>query len=66
MANKKKAKGNKQDEGRSFADRRTANPPAGGIKDATQGGSFQEHDAKRRLGSFESAGEHARTGNRRQ
>jgi hypothetical protein len=33
--------------------------PEANLKDA-----FQEHNAKRRVGGFEQAGEHARTGNR--
>lgn len=61
MAHKKKGKG------KTFASRRTMNPPEGGPtrkpdKESTKG--FQEQDAARRLGNFETAGEHARTGNR--
>jgi hypothetical protein len=40
-----------------------AGPPieADATQEATGGGSpFQEHDEKRRLGNFESAGEHSR------
>jgi hypothetical protein len=68
MANKRKkhkssSKGNQQ----TFASKRTMNPNFSGTHDHpedTTTGAFQQHDAERRLGSFETAGEHARTGNR--
>ena len=51
---------------KTFASKRTMNPPAGGghqpNKEGDQG--FQDHDAQRRLGSFEGKGEHARTPSR--
>jgi len=62
MANQKKTKRNK-----AFADRRTMNPPQGGgghpaVQPEGRPGN-QPQDVKRRQGSFEGAGEHARTGN---
>jgi len=63
---------------KTFASKRTLTPPVTGTGHQTGSsktrrksvsgtqslGSFQEHDAQRRLGSFEGKGEHARTGNR--
>ena len=51
---------------KTFASKRTMNPPRTGSRGrATTGkGGFQEKDIKGRLGGFEGAGEHARTGNR--
>ena len=62
MANQKKAKKN-----RDFSDRRTMNPPQGGgghpaVQPEGRPGN-QPQDVKHRQGSFEGAGEHARTGN---
>jgi hypothetical protein len=53
---------------KNWASKRTMNTPAGpgprpDTKGVSGGAGFQEHDAKNRLGSFASAGEHARTGN---
>jgi hypothetical protein len=52
---------------KTFASKRTMNPPQGdgshrGDTPSDQG--FQEQDAQRRLGSFEGKGEHARTPSR--
>jgi hypothetical protein len=62
---KGKKKGKTSD--KAPADRRTMNPPQpdGGRQDtpADDDKGFQEQDAERRQGSFEGAGEHARTGN---
>jgi len=63
----KQSKSSKKGSQKTFASKRTMNPSSGGgtkqvhsnTKDA-----FQEQDAARRLGGFEGAGEHARTGNR--
>jgi hypothetical protein len=55
--------------GKKFAERRTVNPaqgPEAGRQDAVpsnEGPQHQEQDPARRLGSYEGAGEHARTGN---
>lgn len=57
----------KKGKNKGFAQKRTMNPtsaranvpPANATKD-----QFQQQDGKRRLGSFEQKGEHARTGNR--
>jgi len=61
MSKKKKNKG----ANRTFAAKRTMNPPQGDPANQAnkEGNATQEQDAKRRLGSFEGAGEHARTGN---
>ena len=51
---------------KTFAAKRTMNPPLGdgSHQQATgMGNAQQQHDAKNRQGSFEGAGEHARTGN---
>jgi hypothetical protein len=42
------------------------NPPAAGSHPANTGDpkAFQQHDLARRMGGFEGAGNHARTGNR--
>ncbi len=53
--------------GKTFASKRTANPPGPrprGQQNRNATSSFQDQDAERRLGSFEGQGEHARTGNR--
>jgi hypothetical protein len=66
MANKKKRKQSKG-ENKTYASKRTLNTPQspGDQSSGTNtGASFQEHDAQRRLGSFEGTGEHARTGSR--
>jgi len=52
---------------KTFASGRTPNPPnphPQGEEPLNATAPFQEHDARRRLGSFEGKGEHARTGNR--
>lgn len=49
---------------KSTAKKRTLNP-SGGSRSKTTGQPFQEQDPKRRLGNYESAGEHARVGGRR-
>ena len=43
--------------------KRTLNPPGGGKK-GSSGASFQHLDPKRRLGNFETTGEHAHIGGR--
>ena len=57
MATKKKAK----PAVKSSVKRRTLNA---GPAQGKQGDPFNDQDAKRRLGTFESAGEHARVGGR--
>lgn len=42
--------------------KRTLNPPGGSKK--TRGAPFTDQDPKRRLGNFQTAGEHARVGGR--
>jgi hypothetical protein len=63
MATKKKSpsKGSQK----TFAAKRTMNDTGGGGHQANTGArkGFQNQDPKRRLGGFEGAGEHARTGN---
>jgi hypothetical protein len=51
---------------KTFASKRTMNPPAGGDHQANKSGDqgSQDQDARRRLGSFEGKGEHARTPSR--
>jgi hypothetical protein len=51
---------------KTFAAKRTMNPSFSGNQHqgSNMRDSFQQHDAKRRMGGFEQAGEHARTGNR--
>jgi hypothetical protein len=51
---------------KTFAAKRTLNPPGAGSHQASTGDNkaFQQHDLDRRLGDFEGAGNHARTGNR--
>ncbi len=48
------------------AAKHTLNPPQGGHGHPQDGKqpTDQQHDASRRMGSFEGKGEHARTGNR--
>lgn len=58
MTKKQKAKGKQK----TFAKKRTANPTPG--QGPQTGEGFQQQDPKRRLGNFETAGEHARTGTR--
>jgi len=61
----KKHKGSKKTSDKLFADKRTVNPPqeGAGQQNQGQGNHFQDQDEARRLGGFETAGEHARTGN---
>jgi hypothetical protein len=66
MSDEKKKKRSKKGSQKSFASKRTMNPPQedGSHQEATgMGNAAQEHDEARRLGSFEGTGEHARTGN---
>lgn len=62
----KKTRSAKKGSQKTFAGKRRINPAdartAAGREGQTPG--FQEHDPKHRLGGFETAGEHARTGNR--
>jgi hypothetical protein len=67
MAAHHKDKSPKKGANKSFASKRRINPPLGdGSHQASTGPdkAFQQHDAANRLGSFEGAGNHARTGNR--
>jgi hypothetical protein len=50
---------------KTFASKRTMNPPFDGRHQQADGmgNASQQHDAKGRQGSFEGAGKHARTGN---
>jgi hypothetical protein len=65
MAHKKNAgKSGPKGGRRTFASKRIVNPPRGGRHpDTTGGAADQQHDAANRQGSFETKGEHARTGN---
>jgi hypothetical protein len=66
MATKKHKSGSKGSS-KTFASRRTMNPSSAGRRQHAQSSTvagFQQHDAAGRLGSFEGAGEHARTGSR--
>ena len=67
MSKHKKHKSSSKGSNKTFASKRTINPPAGdGSHQASTGdnNAFQQHDLNRRLGDFEGAGNHARTGNR--
>lgn len=67
MASQKKQKSMAKGRNKTFASKRTANPPQGGRRGGENlkaTSAFQHHDALGRLGSFEGRGEHARTGNR--
>lgn len=69
MSENKKQKSPGKGNQKSFASKRTMNPPQGMVppENAAQEGSnkaFQQHDANRRLGDYEGRGNHARTGNR--
>lgn len=62
----KKTRSAKKGSQKTFAEKRRINP-AGARTAATREGQtpgFQEHDPKHRLGSFATAGEHARSGRR--
>ena len=63
MSDKKSPSKGKQ---KTFASKRTMNAPGEGGHQADAGDNkeFQQHDATRRLGDYESTGTHARTGNR--
>ena len=57
----------KKGRNKTFASRRTMNPPEGNSTRRPgkgQNKAFQQHDADNRLGSFERAGGHARAGSR--
>lgn len=65
----KQTKHNKPGKGsnKTFASKRTMNPPQGdGSHQASTGDNktFQQHDTANRLGDYEGTGSHARTGNR--
>jgi hypothetical protein len=67
MASHQKHKSASKGSNKTFASRRTMNPPQGDGSHQGNTGSpkaFQQHDAARRLGDFEGTGNHARTGNR--
>jgi hypothetical protein len=51
---------------KTWASRRTMNPSFSGNRGMkpNMNEAFPQQDAKRRMGGFETAGEHARTGNR--
>lgn len=63
---KHKGKSGSKGSQKTFASKRTINPSSSGHQGAepNYNGTFQEEDPKRRLGGFETTGEHARTGNR--
>ena len=61
----KKHKSPPKGKNKTWASKRTANPPQPhGEQPLNTTATFQSHDAKGRMGGFEGAGEHARTGNR--
>jgi hypothetical protein len=66
MAHKHKNKSASKGSNKTFAAKRTMNPPLAGSHqgDTSPGGADYQHDQKRRLGSFAGKGEHARTGSR--
>jgi hypothetical protein len=67
MASHKKHRSPSKGRNKTFAARRTMNPTLDrGSHQASSGdnNAFQQHDRSRRLGGFEGAGNHARTGNR--
>jgi hypothetical protein len=66
MSHNRKGKSARKGSQKTFAAQRTMNPSFSGNQgqEPTLNDAFQEHDAKRRMGGFEQAGEHARTGNR--
>ncbi|MFO0929699.1 MAG: hypothetical protein U0736_22200 [Gemmataceae bacterium] len=60
------SKKSKKGSQKTFASRRTMNPPGGNPSHQQahgMGNAQQEHDVNRRLGSFGGTGEHPRTGN---
>ena len=66
MATKKK-KSSGKGSNKTFASKRTVNPPQTSKKvkgETPEIAGFQPQDALRRLGDFEGRGQHARTGNR--
>ena len=64
MAAHKNPKGLSKGQNKTFASKRTLNPGSGGHPEGQQGASSQQQDPQRRLGGFETTGEHARTGSR--
>jgi hypothetical protein len=65
MATHKKRKSGSKGSQQTFASRRTANAkPPQSQQQREAGGKFSDQDAARRLGGYETQGEHARTGNR--
>jgi hypothetical protein len=66
MSTHKKQKSPGKGTNQTWASKRRINPAdsRGDASAATSGAPFQEHDVQRRLGSFEGAGDHARTGSR--
>jgi hypothetical protein len=61
-----KGKSAKKGNQKTFAAKRTVNPPQGGGGQPRPDDTKipQQHDEANRLGSFERTGDHARTGNR--
>ena len=62
----KNTRSSKKGSQKTFAEKRRINPAGARVaaKKRGQTPGFQEHDPKGRMGGFETAGEHARTGNR--
>jgi hypothetical protein len=65
MAKQQNRKSGKKGDQKTFASKRTANPPAGPNEEGLNKVDADQHqDAKRRLGGYGGKGEHPRTGNR--
>jgi len=65
MATPKKNKSSRKGSNKTFAAKRTMNPPQKARTGSrSHASSFQQHDIKGRQGSFETEGQHARTGSR--
>jgi len=64
MATPKKNKSSRKGSNKTFAAKRTMNPPQKARTARSHASSFQQHDIKGRQGSFETEGQHARTGSR--
>lgn len=51
----------KQPASKSYAKKRTLNPPTGNeLHETEQGAAFRHQDPERRLGNYQTKGEHAR------
>lgn len=66
MAHPKKQKSSSKGSNKTFAAKRTINPPAVGSHQGNTGSpkASQQQDPARRLGDFERKGDHARGGSR--